>query len=367
MTKALLDFWNVIPAKAEIQRPEGLNAMSLDSRLRGNDGMAQLLAHERRRDDYVTHTLYGETMGTRWRVQLCAPQRAPLQTLHAGVQAQLDTVVAQMSTWKPESDISRYNRAPAGSWHALPNAFSTVLRCALEVAAASDGAYDPTVAPLVALWGFGADGGEDRRVPDDAAIANALARSGWRRIVFDVETGLVQQPGDAALDLSAIAKGFGVDAVADWLRGQGIAAALVDVGGELSGYGRKPDGECWRVLVEAAPDDDENEDAPCVIALDGCAAATSGDHWHRFEADGRHYSHTLDPRNGRPVAQAPAAVTVIAADAMHADAWATALTVLGADAGHALAEAHGLAARFVVRTDGSIVTRSTLAFDAHLA
>lgn len=317
--------------------------------------------------DFAVHTLYGQTMGTRWRVQLCAPRRAPLQALHAGVQAQLDAVVAQMSTWEPDSDISRYNRAPAGSWQALPDAFSTVLRCALEIAAASDGAYDPTIAPLVELWGFGAGGGEDRRVPDDAAIANALARTGWRRIVFDAEVRRVQQAGNIALDLSAIAKGYGVDAVAAWLRAQGIAASLVDVGGELFGYGRKPDGECWRVLVEAAPDDDGNEDAPCVIALDGFAAATSGDHWHRFEADGCSYSHTIDPRSGRPVAHAPAAVTVIAADAMHADAWATALTVLGADTGHAFAQAHGLAARFAVRTDDGIVARSTHAFDAHLA
>lgn len=316
--------------------------------------------------DLVVHSLYGETMGTRWRVQLCAPQRAPLQALHAGVQAQLDVVVAQMSTWEPESDISRYNRAPAGSWHALPDAFSAVLRCALEIAAASDSVYDPTIAPLVELWGFGAGGGEDRRAPDDAAVANALARTGWRRILFDAATRRALQPGDAALDLSAIAKGYGVDAVTGWLRTQGIDAALVDVGGELFGYGRKPDDECWRVLVEAVPDD-EDDSPPCVIALDGCATATSGDHWHRFEADGLTYSHTIDPRSGRPVAHAPAAVTVIAADAMHADAWATALTVLGADAGHAFAQAHDLAARFVVRTDNGIVARSTHAFDAHLA
>lgn len=327
---------------------------------------APVTTHELCRiEDCVTHTLYGETMGTRWRVQLCASQRAPLQALHAGVQAQLDSVVAQMSTWEPDSGINRYNRAPAGSWHALPDAFSTVLRCALEVAAASDGAYDPTVAPLIELWGFGANG-RGHRVPGNDAIANARAHTGWRRIGFDADTGRVQQPGNVALDLSAIAKGYGVDAAVSWLRAQGIAAALVDVGGELFGYGRKPGGECWRVLVEAAPDD-EDDAPPCVIALDGCAVATSGDHWHRFEADGRHYSHTIDPRNGRPVAHAPAAVTVIAADAMHADAWATALTVLGADAGLAFAETRGLAARYAVRSDGGIIARSTRAFDVHLA
>jgi len=328
-----------------------------------------MTAHEPRRDDVVMHALYGETMGTRWRVQLCASARTPLHDLHAGIQAQLDAVVAQMSTWEPDSDISRYNRAPAATWHVLPEAFFTVLHCALEIAAASDGAYDPTVAPLVALWGFGAGGGGGHRIPDGDRIAAARARTGWRRIVLDRESRRVLQPGDAAFDLSAIAKGYAVDAAAQWLRGRGVTAALVDVGGELAGYGRKPDGECWRVLVEAAPDDGdaENDATPCVIALDGCAVATSGDRWHRFESDGRRYTHTLDPRSGRPVGHASAAVTVIAAHAMHADAWATALTVLGPDAGHAFAQAHGLAARFAVRTEAGNVARSTRAFDTRLA
>lgn len=317
----------------------------------------------------AVHTLYGETMGTRWRVQLCAPPRAPLEALHAEVQACLDGVVAQMSTWERDSDICRYNRADAGTWHVLPDAFFAVLRCALEVAEASDGAYDPTVAPLVALWGFGADGAGRHRVPDDHAIGAAFAHTGWQRVSIDAAARRALQPGGIALDLSAIAKGHAVDAVADVLRAQGIDAALVDVGGELAGYGRKPDGAPWHVLVEASHTDDDEDDEiePCIVVLDGRAAATSGDRWHRFDADGRRYAHTIDPRSGRPVAHGAAAVTVIADDAMHADAWATALSVLGADAGHAFAQARDMAARFVSRGEAGALVRTTTAFDAFLA
>ena len=309
------------------------------------------------------HVLHGDTMGTRWRVCVAADARLALPPLHDAVQATLDRIVAQMSTWEAASDISRYNRAAAGSWQALPQPFGAVLRCALDVAQASNGAYDPTVGPLVDLWGFGA-GGRDPRVADAAEVAAASARIGWQRIALRDDPPAVLQPGGAALDLSAIAKGYGVDAVVACLREHGIADALVDIGGELFGYGRKPDGTPWRVLVEAAPDADDA--TPCVLALEDFAVATSGVHWHHFEHDGRTYAHTLDPRTGAPVERAPAAVTVIADDAMRADAWATALTVMGFDEGFAFARTNGLAARFVAADAGADGIRMTAAFTARL-
>lgn len=313
------------------------------------------------------HALYGHTMGTSWSVKLVAPARIDSHALHAGIQGQLDDVVAQMSTWEPDSDIVRFNQAHANTWHVLPEGFWCVLSCALEIARASDGAYDPTVGPLVAAWGFGAGAGAaSRRVPDPAVLSAAQARVGWRRLVVEDGRRLLQ-PGDLQLDLSAIAKGYGVDCVARFLRGRGIASALIEVGGELYGYGRKPDGEPWRVLVESSPDEDTESFAPRVIALGDLAVATSGDRWHSFEYEGKRYSHTLDPRNGAPVEHAPAAVTVIAADAMHADAWATALTVMGLDAGFVFAEQQDLAARFVVRGEEGPQERMTSRFEAHLS
>src|SRR5690606_10699828 len=180
------------------------------------------------------------------------------------VQARLDAIVAQMSSWEPESNLSRFNRAPAGSWHALPDDFFTVMDCALQVARDSDGAFDPAIGALVGAWGFGAHA-HARGVPDGATLADARATSGWRRLQLDRDSRRLLQPGGLALDLSAIAKGYGVDAVLELLRERGIGAALVDVGGELRAHGRKPDGTPWRVLVESGYVDDGD---PCVVTLD---------------------------------------------------------------------------------------------------
>ena len=305
-------------------------------------------------------------MGTSWCVKLVASPRADLHAMHAGIQAQLDRVVAQMSTWEADSDISRFNRAAAGTWQRLPPEFFAVLACAMETARDSDGAYDPTIGALVEAWGFGpAQGGG---VPDASELKSAQAGLGWRRVSLRSQDMSALQPGGVRLDLSAIAKGYGVDLVARHLRDAGIAAALIEVGGELYGYGRKPDGGQWQVLAEAAPDAEPDEEAICVIALDSVAVATSGDHWHAFEQDGTRYSHTLDPRTGKPVETAAAAVTVIAEDAMRADAWATALTVMGAEAGYRFAQQRNIAARFVVRgSDHELIESKTDAFRARLS
>lgn len=310
--------------------------------------------------------LGGHTMGTRWSVKLSAPRSRDLHALHAGIEAELKRVVAQMSTWEDGSDISRYNRAAAGSWQAIPEDFWNVLVAAHDIARRSDGAFDPSVGPLVALWGFGAQAGA-QRAPDAAQLAETGSRCGWHKLQLDVQKQAVLQPGGLQLDLSAIAKGYGVDLVSRWLRRNGIAAALVEVGGELHGYGRKPDGQPWRVLVESAPEEDAGADyPPRVLALDDLAVATSGDRWHHYEQDGVSYSHTLDPRTHAPVTRAAAAVTVIEREAMHADAWATALTVMGAQQGLAFAAEHGLAARFVSRGSNGLEESMTPAFQQYL-
>ena len=306
-------------------------------------------------------------MGTSWCVKLVAPPRVDLHATHAGIQAQLDRVVAQMSTWEESSDISRFNRAAAGTWQRLPPEFFTVLSCAMETARDSDGTYDPTIGALVEAWGFGPAQGRGG-VPEQSELAAAQALLDWRRVLLRPQDMSALQPGGVQLDLSAIAKGYGVDLVTRHLRDAGFAAALVEVGGELYGYGRKPDGGQWRVLAEATPGAEPDEETACVIVLDGIAVATSGDHWHAFEQDGTRYSHTLNPGTGKPVESAAAAVTVIADHAMQADAWATALTVMGAEAGYRFAKQRNIAARFVVRGgDRELIESATDAFRARLS
>lgn len=302
-------------------------------------------------------------MGTRWSVQLVASRDVDLRALHVSVQARLDRVVQQMSTWEPDADINRYNRLQAGHWFPLPHEFAHVIACALDIADASNGAFDPTVGSLVGLWGFGAQAAI--AVPDAHAIAQAHAHTGWQHI--SLRDGRLLQPGGVQLDLSAIAKGYGADQVASALRETGIDAALVDVGGELMGFGHKPDGTPWRVLVEAGEEEIDHSLPARVVTLQNRAIATSGDRWHHYTRGGRRYTHTLDPRCGAPVEHAAAAVSVIADCAMRADAWATALTVMGVDAGFAFAEQHQLAARFLWPSASGMRERMTAAFQQHLA
>ena len=308
------------------------------------------------------HEFSGRTMGTTWSVRLVASVTLAREPVRRAIQEALDEVVEQMSTWEPRSDLARFNRAAPATWHVLPAAFFEVLACAREVAERSDGAFDPTAGALVDAWGFGP--AARRGVPDEAGLAAALARAGWRRLELDAARRAARQPGGLALDLSAIAKGFGVDVVARRLDALGLDSHLVEVGGELRGSGVKPDGQPWWVQLEHP---DATAEAPqTLLALHGLSVATSGDYRRWFEHDGARYSHTIDPRDGRPIRHGLASVTVIHPECMLADAWSTALNVLGPEAGPALAERLGLAARFLVRRDARFEERTSAAFDALL-
>lgn len=303
----------------------------------------------------VVHALQGQSMGTTWSVLCVGPRELRVEAIERAIAAALAEIVAQMSHWEPDSDLSRFNAAPANSAHALRAEFASVIDAALAVAAASGGAYDPTAGSLVALWGFGPSdpGGlrprhdEPGFVPPTAADC-AAARCDWRALGWDAATRRLAQPGGLRLDLSAIAKGYAVDRVSAVLAECGLPDHLVEIGGELRGAGLKPEGQPWWVDLE--PPAPHCGLAPTRIALHGLAVATSGDYRRCFvDADGRRRSHTLDPRTGRPIEHGIASVSVVHASAMWADAWSTALTVLGPDEGLALATAQGLAAQLVWR------------------
>ena len=286
-------------------------------------------------------------MGCGWSVTYVPATGLSRADLAHGVGTVLGQVVAQMSTWETGSDITRFNRLPRSGWVALPPQFAQVLACALRVAAASGGALDPTAGELVDLWGFG-PAGQHRQPgfapPGAAVIETAVRRCHWQRLELDREALRVYQPGGLQLDLSAVAKGFAVDAVSRYLGSQGIGHHLVEAGGELRGAGMKPDGQPWWVEVQLPP-------AACGaaltrIALHNLAVATSGNYQQGFRADGRYYSHCLDPRRGQPTDNGVQSVTVLHEGCMEADAWSTALMVLGVREGMALAEQQQLAAQF---------------------
>jgi len=343
----------------------------------------------------VIRDFAGYSMGTSWSVRLVAAPDDTCAHVQQGLQQQLDAVVAEMSHWENDSDLGRFNRAEAGSWQQLPPAFFDVLSFALDVARESGRAYDPCAGALVNLWGFGPHGrfGQADFVPPSAAqIGAALASLAAQPALLDREGRLAWQPGGVQLDLSSVAKGYSVDRLAYFLKSQGYAHCLVEVGGELRGAGVKPDGQPWWVALEQVSDagarrvddsalartadacaqqPDESALAQAadagaqqpdelVLALHGLSVATSGDYRRYFELDGRRYSHTIDPRNGMPIANDLASVTVVHLQCMAADAWSTALTVLGCEHGLRLAERQGLAARFVARQpDGGFTEHMT--------
>jgi thiamine biosynthesis lipoprotein len=311
----------------------------------------------------AVHDFGGRTMGTTWQVRLVGAAQVTRAEVAAAIQAVLDEVVAQMSTWEPDSDLCCFNRAPAGEWRALPAPFFDVLATGLAVARASDGAFDPTAGALVDAWGFGPVARTQPR-PDADALAHALRRGGWQRLLLDDTHRAALQPGGLALDLSAIAKGHAVDRVAARLGALGFASHLVEIGGELRGTGIKPDGQPWWVMLEHP--DPTRQDTQTVLALHGLSVASSGDYRRWFEHDGVRFGHTIDPRDGLPIRHGLAAVTVVHAQCMLADAWSTALGVLGVDAGLALADRQGLAALFVVRRADGFEEHVSTAFDALL-
>lgn len=288
--------------------------------------------------------LAGVTMGTTWSAKLALPFGVSGTAARQAIQQALDDVVAQMSTWDETSNLSRYNEAPAG-WQALPDHCFHVLRHALQLASDTQGAYDPTIGPIVNAWGFGPPPYASEP-PTTQTIQSLQQRCGWQRVRLSDDGQSAWQPGGVYLDFSSIAKGYGVDLAARALIALGVRDYLVEVGGELRAQGKRPDGQPWRVAIEIP---DGTDDHALALVLTDHTIATSGDYRRYRDSSAGRYAHTIDPRTGRPISNDVASVTVLHDHCMQADALATALTVLGEDEGLAYAQRHRLAALFIMR------------------
>lgn len=286
--------------------------------------------------------LNGPTMGTRWSALFYAEPSVDRDPIRAALQTAVDEVDGQMSTWKPDSDLMRINAAPVGQWVAVPERLRHVLRLGLEIGRASGGAFDTGMGDAVTAWGFG----PEAAAPDGIhAAMEAPRRPAHEVLEFDGDH--LRKTAAIALDLNGIAKGYGVDRLAETLRDHGVKDALVGIDGEMRALGPRPDGKVWTIAVEAP--DPERRAPHSILALQDAAVATSGDYRHWVEVQGRRLSHTMDPRRGAPLVASPASVTVVARTCAEADAWATALMVLGKDRGAALARRSGLDALFLMR------------------
>ena len=309
-------------------------------------------------------SLSGTTMGTTWSVHVASEDMGPstMRRTAAAIQSSLDQVVAHMSTWESDSEITLLNRANSTQPQTLSAPLLEVLTVAQTVSEKSRGAFDVTVSPLVETWGFGS-ATPPENLPSAEKIEEALRHTGHALIDLDgAKSTLTKVDPAVEIDLSAIAKGYGVDRVAETLESLGYLDYLVEVGGELRARGRRLDGKIWRVAIEA-PREGLRE-IHRVLELKNMAMATSGDYRNFYERDGQRFSHTLDPRTGRPIAHRLASVSVLHPTATAADAWATALNVLGPKAGFEVAQEEELAAYFISRSDsaGSLTIRATPAF-----
>ncbi len=308
--------------------------------------------------------LQGTTMGTGYSIQVVdLPPGLERQHLQTAIDRELERVNDLMSTYRESSELSRFNRSRSKNWFAVSPALALLVEEAQQTSEASGGAFDATVGPLVNLWGFGPGGGHDS-LPSDVQIAEAQARVGHEKLRVRTDPAALRKSEPALhLDLSAIAKGYGVDRIAELLDEAGVHNYLVEIGGELRGRGYNGRGQPWRIAVERpAPGVRE---VYSVVELRGGAMATSGDYRNFFEADGKLYSHTIDPRTGRPVNHRLASVTVLAPTAARADALATAFLVLGPETGLALAESLRTAALFILRTPDGYADRQSSLFHAY--
>ena len=300
----------------------------------------------------------GGTVGTYYRVKGRCPE-----DVSGLIERELRAVNQEMSTYLVDSALSAFNAAPVSVWIDVPKRLAEVVAVALQLSRESTGAFDVTVGPLVNLWGFGPSEPTKNApglagVPDEARIAAVRSQVGFEKLEVRFDPPRLRKMGELYVDLSAIAKGHGVDRLADQLTDAGCSDLLVDIGGEVRGIGLSPASRAWRIGVEV-PDPESFGAIQRVIALDGMAAATSGDYRNFRTLESGRYSHTIDPRTGYPVTHTLASVTVLHPSAMWADGYATALNVLGLEAGFELAERMGLAALFITREASGFDERYT--------
>ncbi len=301
-------------------------------------------------------------MGTYFRVQVVEDGLSDerRQALEAAIEEELAGVNDRMSTYLPDSELSRFNRHRETTPFAVSAATFEVFAAALATSERTGGAFDVTVGPLVDAWGFG-PGDEEPPEPDPAAVRRILERIGYRRLELDPEARTVRKArADLACDLSGIAKGYAVDRVVERLAALGAGDVWVEVGGEVRAAGTNARGRAWRLGIERPqllPGSLQR-----IVPLADLAVATSGDYRNYREIDGERFSHLIDPRTGWPIRHRLASVSVFHPRCMVADGLATALMVMGAEEGYELAGKENLPVLFLVRDGDGFVERGTPAF-----
>ncbi len=301
----------------------------------------------------------GQTMGTTYNVATVdAPRFVTQADVQNAINGALSTVNQQMSNWDANSEISRFNASAGTTAQSISPELSEVMTAAESVHLASGGSFDTTLGPLIELWGFGADA-QTNTLPSDDLILAAQAKSGHGNTLRVAPGALQKTQADATVYLAAIGKGYGADLIGRALENIGVHNYMVEIGGDLYASGHNASGSAWQIGIETP--EAHATGVLDVVSVKGHGLASSGDYRNYFEADGQRFSHLIDPRTGRPVTHTTASTTVLAENAMLADAWATAFHIMGQEEGLALAEAQNLAVLFTARDENSANGFSTTA------
>lgn len=307
----------------------------------------------------------GPVFGTQYHINVVMEDdQAKLESIAHGIEEVLEGVDASMSTWREDSELSRFNQLTDQSeWTEISPALYRVLERSRQISDLTGGAFDVTIGPVVNLWGFGPEA-RPEDIPAQDRLASLLSETGYQKLHLRAEPPALRADPTQYVDLSAVAKGYAVDEVSRFLDSDGISAFLVEIGGEVSVQGRKPDGDAWRLAIEAPVPGQRQVNR--VVVIGDRAMATSGDYRNYYESDGQRFSHTIDPTDGRPIDHNLASVTVITDDCMTADALATAFNVIGFEKAKALATRENIAAYFIVRGDDGFETDYSPAFSSFL-
>ena len=279
----------------------------------------------------TTGYLKGDTMGTFYTVQYWSKKSIEPQNLDTSVKEILNEFEDQLSNWRPDSWVSRFNSAPANRPIPLPEHAFEVVSLSLELAERTQGAFDPTLSPVIQLWGFGTDRSE--RIPEDSSIQAALLKVGYHKLVLDAANStLLKRDPNLQLNCSAVAKGYAVDLLTKELRERGVEGMLINIGGEVYAAGTKSDGSSWTVGIQDKRPNGQTLRSNRNIPLHDQALATSGHSQRVFFINGQRYSHILDARTGRPVAAPMASASIIAPNCALADGLATIALIIDSDA-----------------------------------
>ena len=305
----------------------------------------------------------GRTMGTTYSVKLVA---TPAQLESTGIEQKIDDVLKrvnqEMSTYIKDSELSLFNHSSSTDVVTASDALRRVTAEALRIGAISNGALDVTIGPVVNLWGFGPEA-KVERAPSDEKIAEVIARTGLDKLSVN-DRGIQKSIPDLYVDLSSLAKGFGVDEIADILEAHGFSQYIAEIGGEMRISGKKLNGNDWRIAIEKPVA--MTRSVQRIIEPGTNAVATSGDYRNYFEENGVRYSHMIEPTTGKPVTHKLVSVTVIHPSCMSADGLATAISVLGPDKGFKMVEENKIAAMLVVKEGDSFKELVTDSFKPYL-